>query len=217
MAQGTRSGAGRVVQKYYDDLKELWKGSPATEKLDFGITTSDCFDTGHGGQNNHSDSEASCNHASQLWDSDTSLEVVSTRSRSSTDAHNASRSSTDAHNAMAELVDNKRRLLQKPLSAAKRDQVLMNATKEDLQLKNDFMLQMEKSQETLNFQFHSIHTLGMEIINMKIFSKLRYLWQDLMVLVPLRKDFHKCCLQMKVILIFSENYIHHIAQILAFA
>ena len=31
--QGTRSGAGRVVQEYHDDLKELWKGSPATEKL----------------------------------------------------------------------------------------------------------------------------------------------------------------------------------------
>ena len=53
-------------------------------------------------------------------------------------------------NTAAKLVDNKRRHLQKPLSAAKRDQVLMNATKEDLQLKKDFMLQMKKSQETFN-------------------------------------------------------------------
>ena len=39
IANGTRSGSGKVVQEYYEDLRELWKGSPATEMLQLGITS----------------------------------------------------------------------------------------------------------------------------------------------------------------------------------
>ena len=36
---GTRSGSGKIVLKYYDDLVAVWGGSAATEPLSFGIDT----------------------------------------------------------------------------------------------------------------------------------------------------------------------------------
>ena len=43
---GTRSGSGKVVQEHYDQLAEIWKGSPATEKLRFGISSNSCESLG---------------------------------------------------------------------------------------------------------------------------------------------------------------------------
>lgn len=36
-----RSGSGKVVQEFYEELSEIWKGSPATEMLSFGIKSLD--------------------------------------------------------------------------------------------------------------------------------------------------------------------------------
>lgn len=44
------------------------------------------------------------------------------------------------------IVDNKRKHLEKPLSAAKRDEVLMRSAREDLQLKKKTMEQLQESQ-----------------------------------------------------------------------
>ena len=35
-----RFGSGKVVQEYYEQLAEIWKGSPATEQLKFGVISS---------------------------------------------------------------------------------------------------------------------------------------------------------------------------------
>jgi hypothetical protein len=39
VSNGTRSGSGKVVQEHYDELAQIWKGSPATEQLGFGISS----------------------------------------------------------------------------------------------------------------------------------------------------------------------------------
>ena len=39
VTNGTRSGSEKIVQEYYDQLAEIWKGSPATEQLGFGISS----------------------------------------------------------------------------------------------------------------------------------------------------------------------------------
>ena len=41
VTNGTRSGSGKVVQEYFDELAESWKGSPATEQLKHGIIRSE--------------------------------------------------------------------------------------------------------------------------------------------------------------------------------
>ena len=49
-----------------------------------------------------------------------------------------------------QLVDNKRKHLEKPLSAAKRDQVLLRAAHEDMELKKKHLEQMQQTQESFN-------------------------------------------------------------------
>ena len=39
VTNGTRSGSGKIVQEHYDELAQIWKGSPATDKLGFGISS----------------------------------------------------------------------------------------------------------------------------------------------------------------------------------
>ena len=39
VTNGTRSCSGKVVQEYYDQLAKIWKGSPSTEQLGFGISS----------------------------------------------------------------------------------------------------------------------------------------------------------------------------------
>ena len=38
---GRRSGSGKIVLEFYDDLVKLWGGSPATESLTCGISSED--------------------------------------------------------------------------------------------------------------------------------------------------------------------------------
>ncbi len=51
--------------------------------------------------------------------------------------------------AVPRLVDNKRKQMEKTLSAAKRDQILMNATKEDLIMKKQMITSLEESNKSL--------------------------------------------------------------------
>jgi hypothetical protein len=64
-------------------------------------------------------------------------------------------------------VDNKRKHLEKPLSAAKRDEVLLRAAKEDIALKKEHMLNMQKSQDALiemgKSMSASLNTLGRSV------------------------------------------------------
>ena len=41
VTNGTRSGSGKVVQGYFDELAKIWKGCPATEQLKHGIISSE--------------------------------------------------------------------------------------------------------------------------------------------------------------------------------
>ncbi len=39
VTNGTRSGSEKIVQEHYDQLAEIWKGSPATEQFEFIISS----------------------------------------------------------------------------------------------------------------------------------------------------------------------------------
>ena len=45
VTNGTRSGSGKIVQEHYDELAQIWKGSPATDKLGFGISSNASLNT----------------------------------------------------------------------------------------------------------------------------------------------------------------------------
>ena len=64
-------------------------------------------------------------------------------------------------------MDNKRKHLEKPLSAAKRDEVLLRAAREDIALKKQHMSSMEKNQNALiemaKSMSASLNTLGRSV------------------------------------------------------
>lgn len=39
LATAPRLGSGRVVREHYDELAQIWKGSPATKQLGFGLSS----------------------------------------------------------------------------------------------------------------------------------------------------------------------------------
>lgn len=51
--------------------------------------------------------------------------------------------------AVPRLVDNKRKQMEKALSQSKRDQILMNATKEDIIMKKQMISSVEESNKSL--------------------------------------------------------------------
>ena len=65
------------------------------------------------------------------------------------------------------IVDNKRKHLEKPLSAAKRDEVLLRAARDDIALKKQHMSNMQKSQNALiemaKSMSSSLNTLGKSV------------------------------------------------------
>ena len=69
----------------------------------------------------------------------------------------------------AKFIDNKRKLLEKNLSANQRDQVYLNLAKEDLKLKQDLLHGLEEatrgSNKALNEISHSISTFGKSIVD----------------------------------------------------
>ena len=54
------------------------------------------------------------------------------------------------------VVDNKKEHLEKPLSAAKRDEVLLRSAKEELDLSRQFMQEMKESQNALSTMGKSV-------------------------------------------------------------
>ena len=70
---------------------------------------------------------------------------------------------------MAKFIDNKRKLLEKNLSANQRDQVYLNLAKEDLKLTQDLLHGLEEatrgSNKALNEISHSISTFGKSIVD----------------------------------------------------
>ena len=44
VTSGSRSGSGKIVLEYFDQLKQIWGGSPSTEPLSSGVGTDDFND-----------------------------------------------------------------------------------------------------------------------------------------------------------------------------
>ena len=45
VTSGSRSGSGKIVLEYFDQLKQIWGGSPSTEPLSCGVGTDDFTDS----------------------------------------------------------------------------------------------------------------------------------------------------------------------------
>ena len=135
---GSRSGSGKLVMEFYDVMVKIWGGSPSTEPLSFGVESSVARDHEKQlGEENASDTSSDlsfqADHSPQ--GGETSSEQLRSLKRS--------RSSSP----VVQLIDNKRKHMERHLSSAKRDQILLDEAREDNKSRKDLAESMLQSNQ----------------------------------------------------------------------
>ena len=178
---GTRSGSGRIVRDNWDDLTEIWAGSPATESIKNACTTREI--------NAESLSELFVNDEEEEDLSRLSSSVHTAKRNTSSDFQQVDQPDQDeqenseSENSDNELaskkrllpanptptfVDNKRKKLEKQLSAKQRDMVLINAAKKEIDLKTNIAHGLVESNKSINSAMtkmaDSINSLGAGLV-----------------------------------------------------
>lgn len=125
---GSRSGSGKIVLEFYDQLVKIWGGSAATKPLSFGINTDEV--------NNNTNPDQAVVPSSSSSDEDSVAGLPSIGKRKRTE------------NPVPKLIDNKRKHLERQLSASQRDQILINESKEDSEFKKNIAEAIRQSNET---------------------------------------------------------------------
>ena len=142
---GSRSGSGKIVYEFYDKLIQLWGASANTKPLPYGVNV-DSFATVADNAGDESSSlqgnavtpgcavESYSEESNQDDDEDEVSEVTPNRKRK--------------QSCVPKLIDNKRKHLEKSLSAAQQDQLLIREAKEDGQFSRDLAEAMRQSTES---------------------------------------------------------------------
>ena len=125
---GSRSGSGKLVMEFYDVMVKMWEGSQSTEPLSFGVETSVPHD-----HEKQLDKENASNTSSDLsFQADQSPQGGETSSDQSRSLKRPKSSSP-----IVQLIDNKRKHMERQLSSAKRDQILIDGAREDNKSRKD--------------------------------------------------------------------------------
>ena len=153
MTSGRRSGSGKIILEFYDQLVQIWDGSPGTEPLSSGICTRDInslnvdderdgqnpvtsFDEYDDGDEDVDPGQAFCASPCSGEEPEQSASVSSGKRKSSS--------------PIPKLIDDKRKHLERKLSAAQRDQLLLKEAKEDTQLKRDIAKAIRQPNESFS-------------------------------------------------------------------
>ena len=140
VVSGTRGGSGKIVFEYYDKLCQIWGGSANVEKLSFGVSGED-FDLDN--QSDH-EKESDCNaDLVQSESDDSNAQCISKRPRI---------------DQAPVLVDEKRKHLERKLSSAQRDSLLLREAKDDAQFKKDMCSAMHESTAAFSESLKEIST-----------------------------------------------------------
>ena len=157
VTSGSQSGSGKILLEYFDQLKQIWGGSPSTEPLSSGVGTDDFTDSNENGSTLDT----------QLASDDADVEELAISSSSHSEGGNMLSSEGESpsgsagkksvkgkkkvsSNPVPILIDNKRKHLERQLSASQRDQLLINESKEDSQFKRDIAEAIRQSNETFS-------------------------------------------------------------------
>ena len=153
--KGTRSGSGKIVYEHFDRLKQLWGGCPNTKPLSCGVDTSSVNTNQADGDNNDNGGEEgrlteppSLNielEESSLVGSINSEDPEEITGESSAKHDKQKRKSKDH---VAKLIDDKRKHLERRLSASQRDAVLLKEAKEDREERKEIRDMMKSSNDS---------------------------------------------------------------------
>ena len=157
VTSGRRSGSGKVILEFYDQLVQIWGGSPATEPLSAGICTHDInsvnVDDQREGQNptavfdEYNNDDDDDEDDDELGPAGGTSPCSDEKPEQSASVSSGKRKSSSP---IPKLVDDKRKHLERKLSAAQRDQLLLKEAKEDAQLKRDIAEAIRQSNESFS-------------------------------------------------------------------
>lgn len=176
VTSGRRSGSGKIVFEFYDELVVIWGGSAATRPLEFGVI-SDNFQ----GAEQESGENTRANTVLLEVQHDNGNEPTTLNERDMADLdldlkqpggniHDVIEETGIAQkrkisNQIPHLIDNKRKHLEKALSAAQRDKLLLNEAKEDSTLRKDLAEATRQSTESFANALKDVSTSIMQVGN----------------------------------------------------
>jgi molecular chaperone GrpE (heat shock protein) len=144
VVNGRRSGSGKIVFEHYDKLVKIYGGAASSEPINAGVDT-DTF-------NCVNQSEVAIADEILGEDSSVDLDMFNDSNTASSASATNKRKPDDA---CIKLIDNKRKHMERTLSAAQRDQILMKESKEEMNFKKEMTEVMkESSKNTANAIAH---------------------------------------------------------------
>ena len=176
LINGTRSGSGKIVYAHFDELKQIWKGSANVEPLNFGVDTSSTNNTASDEkeipaselETETTDLSSSSTSLSlsifgydgndEISDDDhtTDLEVSNIERQKKKKQGICNSTCSKRTSSVTKLVDNRRKHLEKNLSAAQRDKLFLDEAKADALFRKDIARAMEESNKTFAEKFGKI-------------------------------------------------------------
>ena len=184
VVSGSRSGSGKIVFEFYDQLILLWGGSANIEPLEFGVKGDDFIVEDSNNIESYDEetvlsSEVSPNYSmestsrsSTSGESNDDLFITpkpnkrkhSSNSVESNESEDACPPNKKRDSCIPQLIDNKRKNLERNLSAAQRDQLLFKEARDDSQFRKDMADAMRESTkcftESINAVSKSMTDLG---------------------------------------------------------
>eukprot|EP00112_Aurelia_sp_Birch-Aquarium-sp1_P004609 Seg1522.13 transcript_id=Seg1522.13/GoldUCD/mRNA.D3Y31 product="hypothetical protein" protein_id=Seg1522.13/GoldUCD/D3Y31 len=136
---GSRSGSGKIVYEFYDKLIQLWGGSANTEPLPYGVNV----DSSAGGESSSLQGTAATPECAVK-----SFSEESNQDEDDDELNGVTPNRKRKQSCIPKLIDNKRKNLERSLSAAQRDQLLIREAKEDAQFRRDLAEAMRQSTES---------------------------------------------------------------------
>ena len=165
---GRRSGSGKIVFEHYDRLVSLWGGSAGTEPLSFGVD-GDLFRSTDMSEDEDAIQENTPNILPPLTGGtvqqgeDCDGQGYPDPRNDDQGGVNVVRSKRKSESQVPVLIDNKRKHLQKSLSAAQRDSLLFNEAKEDMQYRKDLAEAMRQSTDSFSKALEGISNSMLQI------------------------------------------------------
>ena len=153
MVNGTRSGSGRIVYEHYDKLVSIRGGSADTKPLPYGIRSDDFED----GNTNKKVYDSDDNYDDHDYDGENNSvlnrnEITATDSANNNNTNQNKSDCTEDKNYENNVpprkncdIHNKRRHLEKNLSSAHCDKLLLDESKEDAQFRRDLAAAVRES------------------------------------------------------------------------
>ena len=166
---GRRSGSGKMVMEFYDLMVLIWGGAPSTEPLSFGAHSAGQAEESQGGV------DISCNsgleNQDNEYDSDNSLITSNSlgnnvaNTSSSNNVNEATTCKRLASNPVPVLIDNKRKHMERQLSAAQRDKLLMQESKEEKEFRKELSNSLKESNNIFAESMKAMSTSMMALVS----------------------------------------------------